>query len=399
MIMEYKQYKHPDFLVDDFFVESMLRPTLESEKFWKDKIDTQEIDIDEFITAYMFIKDINTLQSRVSDEDVTSVWEKIELWNGLKKKRKKYFRILRYFGYAAAFAGIILSVFVDHDKKEIVYKNSSIEDFALSNANIKTTQNDLIRISNSEKTIDIEGNEANVQYDKNGNMILGQKSVSATKNSSPASTTYNQINVPFGKRANLTLSDGTLLWINTGTRVIYPSSFSNDKREIYVEGEVYAEVTHDAKRPFIIKTTKLDIKVFGTVFNLSAYAEDKQVNVVLVSGSIGATPKKGKTTFVKPNQLLSYSDQAVTLRTVKVDNYISWKDGLYAFENEPIENVLLKLSKFYNVTIKLPETASGITCSGKLELKEDINNLLNGLSDITPMSYIENNKTYKILFR
>jgi len=142
----------------------------------------------------------------------------------------------------------------------------------------------------------------------------------------------------------------------------------------------------------------LDVQVLGTIFNVSAYKEDKQINVVLVSGSVNVKPKNGKATLIKPNQLFAFTDEASTLRNVQVENYTSWHEGDYIFRNEPIENILLRLSRYYNVTMKLPSTASGIICSGKLELKDDLKQLLNGLSEITSMSFAIKDNEYSIKF-
>ncbi|MPN35310.1 hypothetical protein SDC9_182807 [bioreactor metagenome] len=97
--------------------------------------------------------------------------------------------------------------------------------------------------------------------------------------------------------------------------------------------------------------------------------------------------------------MYAYTDQSATLRNVDVENYISWKDGIYIFKNEPIEDILLRLSRYYNVTMKLPSSPSGINCSGKLELKDDLNELLNGLSEITSMSYGVKDNEYRIKFQ
>jgi len=100
----------------------------------------------------------------------------------------------------------------------------------------------------------------------------------------------------------LKLSDGSSLWVNTGTTVIYPSKFAIDKPEIYVEEKVYAEIFHDDNQPFVIKTEKLDVRVLETVLNVTAYREDELINLVLVNGSVDVKPQKGKSTIMKPNQ-------------------------------------------------------------------------------------------------
>ena len=101
---------------------------------------------------------------------------------------------------------------------------------------------------------------------------------------------------------------------------------------------------------------------------------------------------------MKPNQLYVLNDESATIRNVDVENYISWRDGLYIFKNEPIENILLHLARYYSVTMKLPANPSGINCPVKLELKDDLVRQLNGLSEIVSMNYSVKNNEYKITF-
>lgn len=397
--MNYKNYTYQDFLLDDFYLESMMKPTVESEKFWKEKIDKHEIDVDEFITAYMVLKDIHTLQTEVGDQPVAAVWNRIEKSAGSINGRKKRIKLIRYLSYAALIAGLVVTVFFFTSRNDNQLSENALENFASHTTIPGTTKSKQIQISNSQRTFSLDGDEATVQYDEDGNIILEKMDVEAVQQRNSTEESFNEIYVPYGKRANLTLSDGTTLWINAGTRVVYPATFRGKAREILVDGEVYADVTHDPQRPFIIKTSQLDVKVFGTEFNLSAYKEEKQVNVVLVKGSIGVTPKNGKTTLVEPNQLLSYNNREVSVKQVDVEGYVSWKDGIYMFNNEPIENILKRLSKYYDVSIKLPDSTSGITCTGKLQLRDDLSNLLNGLSNIAPMNYSIREDTYTISFQ
>ena len=87
-------------------------------------------------------------------------------------------------------------------------------------------------------------------------------------------------------RSSLTFSDGTKIWVNSGSKVIYPVSFEKKKREIYVEGEVYLDVTHDTSWPFVVRTQQVDVKVLGTSFNVSAYKDDSNMQVTLVEGKV-----------------------------------------------------------------------------------------------------------------
>jgi len=397
MYKKYSQFKKYDFLEDTFFVDSMKHPTEESEHFWKQLIQSESIDVDEFINAYETLKEFSKNKPIVEDYLVDDLWLRIAETNKAKKRKLLFTVPLKY----AAVAGLLLVLglsyftFTRHDDSP-----QQISDFARQNIIHKHDQQTEIQVISGKKALAVEGTQAKVEYDNEGNLKVNKQTVAVqgniSKNEEPV---YNQLVVPFGKRAFLTLSDGSKLWVNTGTTVIYPVTFDKDRREIYVEGEVFAEVAHDTKRPFIVKTDKLDVQVLGTVFNVTAYKDDKQCSVVLVSGSVNVKPGKGKATLIKPSQMYAYTDQSATLREVDVENYVSWKDGIYIFKNEPIEDILLRLSRYYNVTMKLPSSPSGISCSGKLELKDDLNELLNGLSEITSMSFGVKDEEYRIKFQ
>jgi len=400
MFIQYYSYKADDYLTDDYFVDTMLEPTPESETFWKILIDENKINADEFISAYMTLKGLHENKPEVPEERIDLVWERITQTNRNKVIKIKRFQFIRYTAVACSIIVVIgLSLFT-FMKTGKVDQNQSITDFARENVIHTKQPTNQIQLVSGNNTLAVEGVQAKLEYDANGNLKVNKKSVAVNQatNLVKEIQKFNQLKVPYGKRAFLKLSDGTSLWINTGTTVTYPTTFANNKREIFVEGEVFAEVYHDSKRPFIIKTEKLDVQVLGTVFNVSAYKEDKQTNVVLVSGSVNVKPKNGKSTIIKPNQIFAYTDQASTLRNVEVENYISWHDGNYIFHNEPIENILLRLSRYYNVTMKLPSNPSGISCSGKLELKDDLTLLLNGLSEITSMSFAVKDNEYRIKF-
>ena len=400
MFIQYYTYKAEDYLTDEFFVDSMLIPTPESETFWKILIDENKINVNEFISAYMTLKGLHENKPEVSDEKIAQLWNRIEKTNYSKEIRIKRFQFVRYVAVACSIVGVIGFSLFTLSKTGKVDQTQSIADFARENIIHKQQPTNDIQLVSGNNTYAVDGVQAKVEYDANGKLKVNKLSVALNQSTNLLKDipVFNQLRVPYGKRAFLKLSDGTSLWVNTGTTVIYPTKFAKDKREIYVEGEVFAEVFHDSSHPFIIKTEKLDVQVLGTVFNISAYKEDKQTNVVLVSGSVNVKPKNGKATVIKPNQLFAYTEQASTLREVDVENYTSWHDGNYIFHNEPIENVLLRLSRYYNVTMKLPTSPSGISCSGKLELKDNLTQLLNGLSEISTMSFAVKDNEYRIKF-
>lgn len=397
MNTDYLKYKVEDFLTDDYFVDTMLEPTDESKVFWKSLTDEHKVDINEFISAYMTLKNLHEAVPKVPEGREKELWKRIQHTNQVIVQRKKRLSIFRYSSIAASVLlvlGISLFSYLKNGNNSEV---QSLVDFANANTIHSQQKSKYIQLISNNEALMLVGTQAEVEYDESGKLKVNKETIKSSdaKNETAA---FNQLRVPYGKRAFLALSDGTELWVNVGTVVSYPTVFASDIREIYVDGEVYANVTHDPNRPFIIRTSKLDVRVLGTSFNVSAYKSDNQTNVVLVNGLVNIQPKKGKEAIVKPNQMYVYTDQSTTLKKVDVENYISWRDGNYNFRNESIENILLHLSRYYNVTMKFPDSASGISFSGKLEIKDDITQILNGLTQITDMSYMVKDSVYIFKF-
>ncbi|WP_286854003.1 FecR family protein, partial [Proteiniphilum sp. UBA5259] len=131
----------------------------------------------------------------------------------------------------------------------------------------------------------------------------------------------------YGKRSTLTLSDGSKVWLNSGSVLEFPAQFGSKKREIRLtSGEMYIEVIPDSQKPFHVHTSDFNVKVYGTKFNVSAYADSPR-SVVLVEGRVSLQPVNKKETFLSPSEQAVYSDNG-TFNTQKVDvtQFISWKN-------------------------------------------------------------------------
>ena len=195
--------------------------------------------------------------------------------------------------------------------------------------------------------------------------------------------------VPYGKQTTLTLADGTRVWINAGSRLVYPVVFEKQKREIYVEGEIYMEVAHDAERPFSVHTGKMDVCVLGTKFYISSYGRDRTQEVVLLSGSVSVAPA-GRSDrgirIVPGQQAILDTSESLEVREVEAESYISWIHGYLPFDNDPLSNILERLSRYYNCRIECTPEAEALTLSGKLELKDDPAEVLKILSATAPIN-------------
>ncbi|WP_298648761.1 FecR domain-containing protein [uncultured Proteiniphilum sp.] len=405
MQTDYTNYKDIDFLDDDFFIESMIFPTRESELFWSELIDRKKIDINEFISANMLLDTIRKNRHEVSQSRKDRLWKRIETTRKSLNNRHKGVRLYRYLAIAACSVIIIGLTFTFlFEKKDAPDRPDTDIDYAQFQSLHQQQTHREIRIVTEDRQVEIDGKDAEIKYDSTGSFTVNNETAepkraatAATARPPSAKLSYNQLSVPYGKRASLTLADGTLLWVNAGTTVIYPVVFPDHKREIYVEGEIYAEVQRDENRPFLVKTDKLEICVLGTSFNVSAYKEDALKKVVLVNGSVDIR-LNGLNTRLSPNQLYTYTGQGSSVETVDAEMYTSWRDGIYIFKDEPIENILLQLARYYNVTMIFPPQPSGILCSGKLELKEDLSHLLNNLSQIASFNFGVKDNEYRIQF-
>lgn len=399
MRTDYTNYKDNDFLDDDFFIESMIFPTRESELFWSELIDRKEIDINEFISANMLLDTIRKSRHEVSQSRKDRLWERIDTTRKSLNNRHKGVRLYRYLAIAACSVIIIGLTFTFlFGKKDVSDRPDTDIDYAQFQSLQQQQPHREIRIIAEDSQVEIDGKDAEIKYDSTGSFTVNNKAVNSGAIHPPtAKLSYNQLCVPYGKRASLTLADGTSLWVNAGTTVIYPTTFPDNKREIYVDGEVYAEVQRDENRPFLVKTDKLEIYVLGTSFNVSAYKEDALKRVVLVNGSVDIR-LNGINTRLSPNQLYTYTGQGSSVETVNAEIYTSWREGIYIFKDEPIENILLQLARYYNVTMIFPPQPSGTLCSGKLELKEDLSHLLNNLSQIASFNFGVKDNEYRIQF-
>lgn len=161
-----------------------------------------------------------------------------------------------------------------------------------------------------------------------------------------------KITVPAGQRINLELSDGTVVWLNSRSTIQYPASFSGKKRTIHLNGEAYFEVAHNAQKPFIVETTKGNVEVLGTKFNLEAYADNNTFVTSLMEGSVKVTSGV-KELLIKPDEMAVLEQGRLKAKPIEDYNVYRWKEGLICFKDETFFNIMSKFETCYGVTIKI----------------------------------------------
>ena len=200
---------------------------------------------------------------------------------------------------------------------------------------------------------------------------------------------YNTMDVPYGKKFQLVLSDGTEVYLNSGSSLTYPVAFYDQgPRNVVLRGEAYFTVTSDSLRPFTVSTQNIDAKVLGTEFNISSYQDDEHMKVVLVEGSLSvgqSNTSNPSALLLKPNQLVSYSyfNKELSKENVDVSSYIAWKDGVLLFKNED----------FYYIAKDTQLSKERYTGRFKTETIEEI---LKAFQRIKGFDYTINEKRIKI---
>lgn len=386
MEKDYTEYSMEKLLEDDFFIRSNISPSLETINFWKEQI-AAGLNEQEYQLAVFFIRSINVKKEQMSGERQDLVWTKIKDSNKIMQLERKH-RLRSFMWLAAASVVVLVMLSVSY-----MYINvNNIPDVEVIAREMKVSQeNDEIQLVLSNKPIPISGKESKIQHDAKGTVVVNSEKVAdlsqSSTQSSKRSAEFNQLIVPNGKRSTLILEDGTKVWVNAGSRIVYPTTFAAKKREVYVDGEIFFEVTHDKKRPFVVKTKEMEVQVLGTSFNVTAYETDRSASIVLVNGSVVVDTKEEENICLTPNNMLSYHKGACAIKEVDVNNYILWREGLYTYKSENLSVILDRLSRYYGKKISYKSDIVALRCSGKLDMQEDLEVVLDGLCQTAPVKY------------
>ena len=204
----------------------------------------------------------------------------------------------------------------------------------------------------------------------------------------------NTIKVPAGQRANLTLPDGTNVWLNARSEMRYPAVFTGNKREITLDGEAYFEVTHNEDKPFVVQTNKCNVEVLGTKFNVEAYSDSEDFCTSLMEGSVRVSDKgnPSETVLLSPNHMVSLENGQLSTSPISDFDVFRWKEGLICFRNMNFEQLMLRFEKCYGVRIVVENKhLVNYICSGKFRISDGIDNALRILQKDAKYSFERNN--------
>ncbi len=202
---------------------------------------------------------------------------------------------------------------------------------------------------------------------------------------------FNQLIIPKGTFYHLVLSDGTKVWLNADSKIKYPVSFGQDKREVSLRGEGYFEVAKDSSRPFIVSTDKMDVKVLGTTFDVNTYEDEGKSFVVLVEGLVEVSAGKGESRIITPGYMAEVNMHDVQAKThvskCDTEHYIAWKSGNFSFRNASLTEILKRVSRYYDVTVIREQVFEEEYYTGDVSSDVSLESLLAVIESSTSVSF------------
>lgn len=332
--------------------------------------------------------------NKISNDEKDSL--KSQIRHGLIELEQKESRIRnkkRLIAFSAAasvalLAGLFISRTPESKPKTDLELFAEKGETTMSNADLEN----ISLVLQDQKTIAVQDSSV-ISYGKNGEKVtVGTQSINTNANS----TSFNTVRVPYGKRTQIVLTDGTKVWLNSGSSLIYPAQFDGAIREVYLTGEAAFDVAHNKAKPFFVKTKECDVRVLGTIFNVSSYPEDQTVQTALLQGKVRITyNKKGLLSNKEIQEDLTPGMMATIdkdKKQIKVElkdvaSALSWREGYFTFKSQSLNTILGKLSKYYKIEfIKGDNLNLDANYSGSFALNENLNSLASTLASITNSS-------------
>lgn len=388
----YSKKTYKQLLKDNAFLQWRLFPTSERDNHWRKLLENDSKLAGEITKADRYLKEKYFNISPLPLEDESLLLQRIlaTLQRDESSQKRGIIPGWVRFSIAASVAAVIIlsSIrYFNRERHEGVEKNIIVGKELISQD---------IQLISDNKSISFQENIA-IEINANG-MAQVNREECANKKTAIDVYDINTLIVPYGKRSTLTLSDGSKVWLNSGSVLEFPARFAGENREVRLaSGEMYIEVTHEKKKSFFVHTPDFNVKVYGTKFNLSAYVNSPK-SIVLVEGSVGLQSAGGNEIKLMPNEQAVWSQDG-TFETQEVDvaHFISWKNGYLIFEDAPMTEVLKQIERYYNLSFSYDKdvTLKDLTCNGKIILSENLDNVMTTVTLLTSTQYKkENNRIY-----
>ena len=321
--------------------------------------------------------------------DTTRAWETFRVKNGLGRQRRMttWIKYVAVIALPLLVAGVWLLYPRGGEQSIPVAQNTKIVKREVSPVLEVVGGGKVILEKEKDKMIEA-GRGVDVQQ-SSGMLVYSDSVVSEYVDT-------NVLRIPKGGEFKLQLADGTRVYLNSATDLRYPVAFTGPERRVYLKGEAYFEVAKDVEHPFIVVTDDVQVRVYGTSFNVNTLGADG-VRTVLVEGKVGIRGQDLDREYVlKPNELAFYdrNSRDMKIETVDPDLYTLWRKGIFVFERETLENIMNTLSLWYDMEVFFQsESAKQLHFSGHIKRYEQIEDILHAITDATGVVFTINDRT------
>lgn len=301
-----------------------------------------------------------------------------------EKKRKRF--LLQIISYAALLflfsSGLFIVYQKTKDKESIIIESPILELSSGEKIHINTKQ--ILR--NKEQNVAIIAEGKSLKY----------KRTKSTKKT-PCNS-LNKLRIPYGQKFNLTLEDGTKVFLNSGSTIKFPSTFTGNQREVFLNGEGYFEVVSNPEKPFILNIANLKIKVLGTKFNVKAYQDEPTIQTTLVEGKVSLSTLGKDTTerFLLSSQQADYNKTTNTIEIKKVNTklFTAWQNGSITFNSSRLDVITKTLSRQYNLKFVFSsQKLREYKFTGHVNQFDDINSILRMLEELSDIRFTKKDST------
>lgn len=357
------------------FILWVFQPNTELELWWSRFMTDHPEEKRNIVIARKVLMQFRTNNQNLTEEEkiylFSGVLKQIEEKEKTLKSKAQVVTLLRYAAVALLFFAIGAMLFHKKDRSNPQFISQNISEPILSGAAKLIRANGEDILLNQEKSV--------LKYQSDGKLVVNNDTIRPNVSRQTNQLAMNQLIIPYGKTSDITLPDGTRVFLNAGSKLIYPENFEGNTREVFITGEAFFDVIHDNLHPFIVQTNDFRVKVLGTRFNISAYPSDNIFETVLAEGKVSMEKNSSglfdKTIDLVPGQLASFdrSTKETSITVVDIGNYILWTEGLLKFESTDLSRITKRLERFYNVSFQYKDPLLGrLRISGKLELREDL---------------------------
>ena len=329
------------------------------------------------------------LRKDTREVDTTRAWETFRVKNGLGRQRRMttWIKYVAVIALPLLVAGVWLLYPRGGEQSIPVAQNTKIVKREVSPVLEVVGGGKVILEKEKDKMIEA-GRGVDVQQ-SSGMLVYSDSVVSEYVDT-------NVLRIPKGGEFKLQLADGTRVYLNSATDLRYPVAFTGPERRVYLKGEAYFEVAKDVEHPFIVVTDDVQVRVYGTSFNVNTLGADG-VRTVLVEGKVGIRGQDLDREYVlKPNELAFYdrNSRDMKIETVDPDLYTLWRKGIFVFERETLENIMNTLSLWYDMEVFFQsESAKQLHFSGHMKRYEQIEDILHAITDATGVVFTINDRT------